>query len=99
MLGYSQWPLAQLQTPSSHVASGNTQASSLSQVTGLHSLPMKLLELPLQQAGQLRNSALSGSTLSWKHAVDSLEHALPAPSHVTELDTTGEVWLVRSSNA
>jgi hypothetical protein len=99
MPGYSQWPPAQLQAPPSHAASGKTQSSSLSQVTGLHSLPMKLLELPLQQAGQLRNSALSGSTLSWKHGVDSLEHSLPAPSHATELDTTGELALVRSSTA
>jgi len=41
-----------------------TQSSAVSQITGLHSSSTKLLDAPLQQAGQLRSMAVSAFGLS-----------------------------------
>jgi hypothetical protein len=59
----------------------------------------KLLEAPIQQAGQLSSSTDSSATPSWKHGVESLEQSRPVPSQLTELNTTGELVLVRSNVA
>jgi hypothetical protein len=80
---YSQSPSGQLHELASQLALAKTQSAALSHATMAHSAPTKLLELPLQHAGQLRTAFVSLSTLSTKQGVASLQ-LLGSPSQVTD---------------
>lgn len=92
-------PLGQLHDPVAQVAFAKTQSVAVWQTTIEHSLPTKLLELPLQHAGQLRIASVSLSTLSTKQGSDSAEQLLGSPSQLTDWLIEGAPGLVFSSVA